>query len=410
MSKINFADKSLEKGPWKNSNYWVSHYNYAPEIEGKFNKPSKIIVHDSTLRDGEQGPGISFNKEQKIDIAKRLDEIGVQYIEAGFPAVSKSDQETVKEIASLGLNSKITCLTRAMVKDIDMAVDCGVWGSILEVPAGYPRLKYQFEWEEEEVVSRTMEALEYAVTKDLHVIPFLMDAFRARAGFLKSFLTKVDKSGIADKICIVDTTGVATPEAISLLIKNIKQWIKTPIEIHVHNDFGLGTINTISALMAGAESFSCTMNGIGQRAGNAPLEEIVFALKLLYGVETDLKLEKIIDLSKYIQELSGIKMPPYKAVVGDKIFNWEAGIPTSALRKLPLSVEPYTPDLVGKKHQIILGKKAGKANVLFKLEEFGLKYDDKIVENLVSKVKELAVEKNSYISNKEFIELYKNLK
>ena len=162
--------------------------------------------------------------------------------------------------------------------------------------------------------------------------------------------------------------------------------------------------------MAGVESFSCTVNDIGQRAGNAPLEEIVFTLKLLYGVETDLKIEKIRDMSKYIQELSGIKMHPYKSIVGDKIFNWEAGIPTAALRKLPLSVESYTPDLLGTKHQIILGKKAGKANVLFKLEEFGLKYDDKIVENLVSKVKELAVEKNSYLSDKEFMELYKNLR
>lgn len=297
-----------------------------------------------------------------------------------------------------------------MEKDIDVAADCGVWGSILEVPAGYPRLKYQFGWEEEEVVSRTMKAMEYAGKKDLRLIVFLMDALRARAGFLKSFLTEVDKSGLADKICIVDTTGVATPEALMLLIKKIKKWVKTPLEVHVHNDFGLGTINTISALMAGAESFSCTVNGIGQRAGNAPLEEIVFALKLLYGVKTDLKLKKIRSLSKYIQELTGINMPPYKPIVGDKIFNWEAGIPTAALCKFPLSVEHYTPELVGEKHQIILGKKAGKANVLFKLEEFGFEYDDELIKKLVTKVKELSIEKNSYISDKEFKELYEVLK
>jgi methanogen homocitrate synthase len=410
MENINFADQRLEEQPWKGKNHWVSHFNFAPEITEKFNKPAKIIVHDSTLRDGEQAPGVSFSKEQKISIAKKLDEIGVQYIEAGFPAVSKEDQEAIAAISSLGLKAKTTCLTRAIEKDVDLAAEVGVWGSIIEVPVGYPRLKYQFNWEEQEVMKRTMNALEYANKKGLKTILFLIDAARARAGFLKEFLTTADESGLVDKISVVDTLGAATPEALSLLVRTVKKWVKAPLEVHFHNDFGLATINTISGLMAGAESFSCTVNGLGQRAGNAPLEEVVFALKLLYGVDSDLKLEKIRDLSDYIQDLSGIKMPPYKAVVGDKIFNWEAGIPTAALRRLPLTVEPYTPELVGEKHEIILGKKAGKANILYKLEEFNLDYDDELVEKLVQVVKEKAIQKNEPLSDQEFKDLYTSQK
>lgn len=411
MDKDNifFADDKMESLPWKGENYWVSQLNYAPGIQGNFNKPLEIVIHDSTLRDGEQAPGVSFSKEQKIEVAKKLDEIGVQYIEAGFPAVSAREQETIATISSLGLDAKITCLSRAMEKDIDLAVDAGVWGAILEVPVGFPRLKYQFGWEEEDVITKTMNAIEYAGKKDINVILFLIDAARARGEFLKRLLTKADNTGLVSKISVVDTLGAATPETVSLMVKSIKSWVDVPLETHMHNDFGLGTINTISGLMAGAESFSCTMNGLGQRAGNAPLEEIVFALKLLYGVESNLKVEKIRELSRYIKELSGIDMPPYKPVVGEKIFNWEAGIPTAALRKLPLSVEPYTPDLVGEEHKIILGKKAGKANILYKLEEFGYEADDEQIKTLVTRVKDLAIKKNAPLTDADFKELYHSL-
>ena len=406
MYNLSFADEKMEELPWKNKNFWVSQYNYLPEIQEKFDKPSEIIIHDSTLRDGEQAPGVSFNKKQKIEIAKRLDEIGVQYIEAGFPAVSKADQETIKAISELDINAKVTCLSRATKEDIDLAIECGVWGAILEVPAGYPRLKYQFNWSEEEVIEKTMFALNYAKNTDLHIILFLIDATRARAKFLKKLLTKAENTGIVDKISIVDTLGVASPDAIRAMVSTVKTWVDIPLELHFHNDFGLATINTISGLMAGARSFSCTINGLGQRAGNAPLEEIVLALNLLYGVETNLDIKKLKELSEYLKKITNIDLPPYKPVVGDKLFNWAAGIPTASLRNEPLTVEPYTPEYIGAEHVIVLGKKAGKANILYKLEEFDYSYDKKLVEKLLKEVKDLAIEKNDTVTDQEFKEIY----
>ncbi|MBC7189857.1 3-hydroxy-3-methylglutaryl-CoA lyase [Candidatus Aerophobetes bacterium] len=399
----------LEKGRWRTSRWWVSHYNFAPEVYDGMNLPEEIVIHDSTLRDGEQAPGVIFSKSQKLEIARMLDEIGVQYIEAGFPVVSTVDQEVISELSKGGLKAKITCLARAMRKDIQIAKDCGVWGAVMEVPVGYPRLKYQFEWEEDEVLRRTFDALEYAEEKDLNVILFLIDSARARESFLKNLVERCSQIKLVKKICIVDTLGVISPEGIKFLVKKVKSWTPLPIEVHCHNDFGLATANTIAALTAGASSFSCTVNGLGQRGGNAPLEEIVFALRMLYGItKPDLNLKKIRELSLYVQEVTGIKMPPYKAVVGEKLFTWEAGIPVAALRKLPFTVEPFLPEVIGETHKILLGKKCGKANILAKLEEYNLQADENLVEELVKEVKELAIRKNDIVSDVEFKEIYQS--
>lgn len=397
----------MEQGKWKEKDFWVSHYNYLPEILASQVRPPEVIAHDSTLRDGEQAPGVSFNVEQKVQIAKMLDEIGVQYIEAGFPAVSEQDQKSIKAITSLNLKAKITCLSRAIKKDIQLAVDCGVWGAIVEVPTGHPRLKYQFGWSEDEVLKKTLGALEYAAIKNLNIILFLIDATRASYPFIHQLVTRAQEFDVVKKLSIVDTLGAASPEAIVGMVKKIREDFTLPLEVHCHNDFGLGTANTIAALFAGVESFACTINGMGQRAGNAPLEDVVLALTLLYGMPCSLRLDKIRELSTYIQEITKIEMPQYKAVVGNKIFNWEAGIPTAALRKYPLTVEPYLPHLIGDHHTIVLGKQAGKANIIFKMEEHGLTFDDELVDAMVVKVKELAQEKNDAITDEEFLQAVK---
>lgn len=406
MDALSFTDHKLEEQPWKSTNFWVSHFNFAPSVTKQLIKPEQIVVHDSTLRDGEQAPGVSFTEDQKIEIARRLDEIGIQYIEAGFPAVSRSDQKSIEKICTLGLKSRVTCLARALKADIDLAADCGVWAAIVEVPVGYPRLKYQFEWDEATVIAKMSAALEHARKREVNVILFLIDTARSRGGFLREIVTRAAQDDIVKKISAVDTLGAATPDAMALIVSTIRSWVDIPIEVHCHNDFGLATINTIAGLMAGAESFSGTINGLGQRAGNAAIEEIVFALKLLYGVPTTLLTKKLRDLSQHLQNLTQIRMPPYKAIVGEKIFEWEAGIPTAALRKLPTSVEPFTPDLVGSKHTIVLGKKSGKANILFKLEEFGLSCPDSRLQALLNEVKNRAVAKNAPLDDQEFLDTY----
>lgn len=405
MNPLSFANETMENGPWKGPNHWVSHYNYM-ENGASAAWPKEIVAHDSTLRDGEQAPTVSFSTEQKIDLARQLDEAGIQYIEAGFPPVSEADTRSVAKIASMGLKARITCLARAMEKDIDLAVDCGVWGAILEVPIGYPRLMYQFEWSEEEVLKRTFHAIEHAHKRGLNLVLFFIDTARVRGEFLHTFITRATQEETVKRIAIVDTLGAATPEAITAIVRAAKSWTDVPLEMHCHNDFGLGVINTIAGLKAGAEVFSGTINGLGQRAGNAPVEDVIMAMHLLYGIPTTVDLTKLRGLSAKVQELSGVVMPQYKSVVGDKLFEWEAGIPTAALRKLQTSVEPYTPEVVGAEHTIVLGKKSGKANIQFKLEQYGLSGSDTVIDALLERVKARAVEKNCPVTDEEFLQYH----
>lgn len=404
-------DDSIESGPWRRDHIWVSHYNFLPELENKRVRPPEVIIHDSTLRDGEQASGVSFDTEDKIRIARLLDEVGVQYIEAGFPPVSEKDRESIQAINDLGLKAKITCLCRAMQKDIDMSADCGVWGIVLEVPVGYPRLMYQFEWPEEKLYERVIDSVNYAKReKELGVVLFLIDTARARIQFLERLLKDAVATGCVDRIAIVDTVGAIVPEAAGFLTQKIRSWVDVPLEMHCHNDLGLGVANTIAGLMAGAHVASTTVGGLGQRAGNTATEEMIMALKVAYGVPCSLNTEKLIDLSKLVQDLTGYRHPGYRAIVGDNVFRWAAGIPVAALLKEPRTVEAFGPELLGREHYIDLDKKAGKANINWKIEKMGLKQlPPEKVDQLLQKVKDKATETKGSIQDDQFIELYRSV-
>ena len=408
--KLNF-DQSIESGPWRRDHIWVSHYNFESELQKSRIMPSEIVIHDSTLRDGEHAPGVSFDTEEKIRIARLLDEVGVQYIEAGFPPVSEQDRESIRVISSLGLQAKITCLCRAMQQDIDMSADCGVWGVVMEVPVGYPRLMYQFEWPESKLYDRVIESVVYAKKeKGLAVDLFLIDTARARLKFLEKLLKGAADTGCVDRITVVDTVGAIVPEAIAWLTRTIKSWIDIPLEVHCHNDLGLGVANTIAGLMAGAQVASTTVGGLGQRAGNASTEEVIMALKVAYGVPCALNTEKLIELSQLVQELTGYRHPAYRSIVGDNVFRWAAGIPVAALLKEPRTVEAFGPELLGRVHDIELGKKAGKANINWKVEKLGLKpLTDSKIDALLLRVKEKATAMKGTVGDAEFVELYKDL-
>lgn len=404
-------DPTIEEGPWRRNHIWMSQYNFAPELEEVRERPSEVIIHDSTLRDGEQAPGVSFDTEDKVRIAKLLDEVGVQYIEAGFPPVSEQDRESIRAITGLGLKAKITCLCRAMRSDIDMSSDCGVWGIVMEVPVGYPRLMYQFEWPEQKVYETVMDSVKYAKKeKGLKVVLFLIDTARARIQFLERLLKDAVATECVDRIAVVDTVGAIVPEAAAYITRKVRSWVNVPLEMHCHNDLGLGVANTIAGLMAGAQISSTTVLGLGQRAGNTSTEEVIMALKVGYGVPCVLKTEKLIELSELVQELTGYWQPAYRPIVGKNIFRWEAGIPVAALLKEPRTVEAFGPELLGRDHFIELGKKSGKANVLWKIKKMGLPgLPSDQVDLLLQKVKEKAIEIKSVIDDEEFLRLYKSL-
>ncbi len=404
-------DPSIESGPWRRDHIWVSHFNFSPELEEARTRPSEVVVHDSTLRDGEQAPGVSFDTEDKIRIASLLNEVGVQYIEAGFPPVSEEDRKSIKAISDLGLKARITCLCRAMRKDVDMSADCGVWGIVLEVPVGYPRLMYQFEWPEQKVYDRVMDSVTYAKKeKDLGVVLFLIDTARSRIQFLERLLKDAVATGCVDRIAVVDTVGAIVPESAAWITRKACSWVDVPIEMHCHNDLGLGVANTIAGLMAGAKIASTTVGGLGQRAGNTPTEELIMALKVAYGVPCSLKIEKLIELSKFVQELTGYHQPAYRPIVGDNVFRWAAGIPVAALLKEPRTVEAFGPELLGREHYIELGKKAGKANITWKIEKMGLKpLSPEKIDQLVQKVKDKATEIKGTLDDDQFLGLYRSV-
>ncbi|MGI6227128.1 MAG: homocitrate synthase/isopropylmalate synthase family protein [Peptococcales bacterium] len=401
---------NMENGPWKKDNWWVSHFNFADEVTKDFSLPAQVEIHDSTLRDGEQAAGVSFNKEQKIQIAKMLDKAGVQYIEAGFPAVSQETRDALKEISNLGLNAKITCLCRATEGDIDLAKECDVWGAIMEVPVSYPRLKYQFGWEEKQVIEKALRVATYAKEKGLYTYLFLIDSTRAHLEFLEELLTTVVPQAGVDRVTLVDTNGCINPPGMKFLMNNIKKWVEVPIEVHCHNDFGLGVANALISVENGASSVSSVLNSLGQRAGNTSTEEVAFALECLYGVKTGIDFKALYEVSRLVAELSGWSFPPNKPIVGKNLFTWEAGIPTAALMKNPHTVEPFQPEIFGVKHDVKVGKKSGKANVIWKARELGLELTDQDLEQMVKKIKDEADRLQRTLTDEEFLAIFKSIK
>ena len=397
----------LEHGVWRGPHWWVSQFNFDPQAYNRSQLPEQVAFHDSTLRDGEQAAGVVFSPDQKLHLARMLDEAGIQYIEAGFPAVSPQEAESLKRIAHAGLNARVTCLTRAMEADIDLAKACGVWGAIIEIPVSYPRLKYQFGWEERQVLEKALRIATYAKEQGLHVFLFMIDSTRAHIEFLEELITTLDQQCAPDKFSLVDTNGCASPEGMGYLVQTAKNWTKIPLEVHCHNDFGLGVANSIASLKHGAASVSATISGLGQRAGNTNLEELVMALECLYGVKTGIDLEKLYQVSCQVREWSGWSFPPNSPVVGKNLFTWEGGIPTAALMKNPYTVEPLQPELFGRKHDVLVGKKSGKANLIWKAKELGMSIPEDKLGEALSLAKETASQLGRALTDEECAALFK---
>jgi len=406
----------LEEKPWETENWFVSLYNFLPEVRRKFKLPEKVIFHDITLRDGEQQAGIVFRKDEKLRIARMLDEIGVPRIEAGMPSVSKEDAEAVKAIANEGLSAEVFAFSRCMKEDVDNALACDVDGVIMEIPSSDHLIKYGYGWTVEKAIDLSVEATSYAHEHGLYVAFFTIDSTRARFETFWNIVDSVAKEGWMDSYVLVDTFGVCTPEAISYLVGEVKKRTHKPIEVHLHNDFGLAVANSIAGLMAGAEVVHTTVNGIGERSGNAALEEVAATLEILYGVRTGIKFDKLRKLSKLVEEASKVPVPPQKPIVGSITFTTESGIiagwwdKASAANK-PLEVFPLNPNFLGVDGvKIGLGKKSGRANIIYRLKELRLQIppEEKIVK-ILEKVKVTSEEKKRLLTDDEFIAIVKSI-
>lgn len=283
----------------------VSPFNVATKVS----LPEKIVIYDSTLRDGEQMPGVHFTLAQKIAIARKLDEIGVHQIEAGYPAVSDQEKKSVKAIAELGLSADVICLARTVQADIDAAADSDVDMVLLFIATSELHMRYKLKMSHDEVLRRAISSLEYAHARGLKASLSTEDSTRSDMEFMLDVYRESEKAG-AVRLGITDTLGCASPEAVSYLVRKVREKTKVPLSVHLHNDFGLAVVNSIAALNSGAEAISTTVGGIGERAGNVSLEQFVMALKHLYKRDIGIRTEGLTDLTKLVFEEANLPLPP----------------------------------------------------------------------------------------------------
>ena len=351
---------------------------------------SKLIkIYDTTLRDGEQSPGVTLTPEEKIIIAKQLEKLGVDTIEAGFPITSKGEKEAIRLIAAENLKCEVSGLARLEKSDIDSVIDCGVKVAHLFIATSDIHLEHKLKISRNEALEKIEWAVNYAKTKGLIVEFSAEDATRSNNDYLVDAFSKAVDSG-ADRIDIPDTVGVMTPTTMYQLVKKIDENIKVPISVHCHDDFGLAVANSIAGIEAGAQRIHVCVNGLGERSGNASLEEIVMALYCLYNHKTNITSEYIYETSKLVSNLTGVIVQPNKAIVGDNAFGHESGIHTHGVLSNPLTYEPLEPKLVGRQRWIQAGKHAGGHGVNAQLKNMGIQTTREQTREIVDQVKELA--------------------
>ncbi len=349
-------------------------------------KPGDIEICDVTLRDGEQTPGTAFTKDEKKRMAQELDSIGIEVIEAGFPVVSQTERDTVREIANMGLDAKICCLSRSVIPDIDVAIGCEVDIVSIFIATSELHLKYKYHKTCAEATLCAMDALEYAKDHGLTVRFAAEDATRTDINVLKGVFRMAEERR-ADYVSIADTVGILNPATAYYLVSEIKKDIKTDLCIHCHNDLGMATANTLAAAEAGAKQLHTTVNGIGERAGNAALEEVLISLMVQYGIDR-YDTQNLTKLSKMVVEYSGVKLAKNKPVVGDFAFSHESGIHVAAIMEEPSTYELFSPDIVGGKRSLIIGKHTGTKALKGIVHSMGYNLNHDQLCDLLAKVKD----------------------
>ena len=362
--------------------------------------PDKITVYDSTLRDGEQMPGVRFSLEQKTAIARKLDEVGVHQVEAGFPAVSDSERESVKAVAGLGLDAEILCLARTKEEDIDVAMACDVDMVLLFIATSELHMRYKLKMTWEQVLERAVLATEYCRDHGMKISMSTEDSTRSDAGRILELYKACEEAG-ACRIGVTDTLGCASPEAISNLIGEVRRGTKTPISAHLHNDFGLAVTNAIAALSSGAEAVATTVGGIGERAGNVSLEQLVMVLKNLYGRDIGIATEGLTALGEIVFRSAGVQMPVTQPWIGSNAFSHESGIHVAAVLNCPMTYECVPPEQVGNRRRLVLGKHSGTAIVSSRLMERGVVASQEEICGIVREIKR-AGEEHGRVSDEEF--------
>jgi isopropylmalate/homocitrate/citramalate synthase len=360
-----------------------------------------VGLYDSTLRDGEQTVGVNLGPEAKLAIAQALAALGVDRIEAGFPRVSYDDVKSYELIMEAGLDAEIWGFSRAVPADVEQLIDLGVRGAVIESPVSDGKLE-AFGMTREKVLDRIVTAVQWATENDVTVCYFAVDSTRADLGFLAEVYQAAMEAG-AKELAVVDTLGIASPEAAAFLIRKTREWVGNdiPIHWHGHNDFGLAVAGSIAAVRAGASWVQGTVNGMGERAGNANLPEFALALEALYGVATNMNFAKIQEVAELVRRVSGYELEPYKPLTGRNLFVRESGAVAAQFHD-PEAVEPYSSEVVNAPRGIVLGKKSGLASIDIKARELGLDIPEDKRPDVLAAVKDLSVSKGGLVTDEEF--------
>ncbi len=365
--------------------------------------PEKITIYDSTLRDGEQMPGVTFTTDQKLAIARALDAVGVPQIEAGFPAVSDAERGSVKRIAAERLNAEVLCLSRTLESDIDAAIDCDVDMVLLFVATSELHLRYKLRMSRATAMENAVRSVTYAKDHGMRVSLSSEDSTRSDLDFMMELFRAAEEAG-AERVGMTDTLGCAGPAAVGHIIGRMREAVHVPVSAHLHNDFGLGVANAIAALSAGAEAITTTVGGIGERAGNVPLEQLVMAITHLYKRDIGIRTEGLTDLSRLVFESARLPMPANQPWVGPNAFSHESGIHVAAVLNCPMTYECVNPEKVGNRRRLVLGKHSGTAIVKSRLQERGVEASSEQICDIVRVIK-VRGESRGRVSDHEFWEI-----
>jgi len=368
----------------------------------------KVIIDDTTLRDGEQSAGVVFANQEKIRIAKLLDEIGVQQIEAGIPTMGGDEKESIKKIVKMNLKASILGWNRTVIKDVEHSLDCGVDAVALSLSASDIHIKYKLKKDRDWVLKSVEESTKFAKKHDLYVSVNAEDASRADKIFLLKFAQVAKDSG-ADRLRYCDTLGIMGPYQTYAIVKEIINKVGIPVEMHTHNDFGMATANALSGVAAGATVVNTTVNGLGERTGNAPLEEMVMALKYIYNIDLGFTTKRFREVSEYVAQASGREIPDWKPIVGNSVFAHEAGIHADAVYKDPRNYEVFTPEEVGMQRRMIIGKHSGTSTVIQVLKKHGIKVSKEEAAKILARVRETAVALKRALTEMELVYIYQDI-
>ena len=367
----------------------------------------KVVIVDTTLRDGGQTAGLAFANREKLRIAKLLDEIGVPQIEAGVPIMGGDEKEAIKAICRAGLKASIMGWNRPVIKDIEASLECGVDAVAISISTSDIHIKHKLKTSREWVLEQMVKATRFAKAEGMYISVNAGDASRSELDFLLEFASAAKEAG-ADRLRYCDTVGIMEPFTIYEQIKCIRDKVDIDMEMHTHNDFGMATANALAGVKAGANYIGVTVLGLGERAGNAALEEVVMAMKHLYNIDLNFKTEMFVEVAEYVSRALGRELPAWKAIVGSNMFAHESGIHADGVQKNPKTYEAFQPEEVGLLRQIVIGKHSGTAALKAKFGEFGISLTDHQTHELLPKIRSTTISLKRNLFDKELMYVYED--